>query len=92
MQCELATTLNDYNLIDDMNAKVASKMLLMEEKMKEILTEDSKNDNEICNYSTMSKRIDQIEESIQKIELAAYRLEKYAAKLEEQFKTVFPSG
>lgn len=73
-----------------MNAKVTDKYKNLEESMKSFAIDDTHLDNETNNCSSLIKRINEIEESIKRIELAAYRLEKYATKLEDQFKIVFP--
>uniref|UniRef100_T1JJR6 Biogenesis of lysosome-related organelles complex 1 subunit 2 n=1 Tax=Strigamia maritima TaxID=126957 RepID=T1JJR6_STRMM len=86
MEGELATTLEDYRLLEEMNRVTITKY----SDMKQIATNVSKSLKDLQDkYKDLHvylEQIDHIEESVTKLEQAAYKLDAYSKRLESKFK------
>ncbi|XP_050307102.1 biogenesis of lysosome-related organelles complex 1 subunit 2 [Anthonomus grandis grandis] len=85
---ELTSTLDDYKLLENMNRTTITKY----SDMKHIASNVSKSMAELIeNYETLLpllQQIEQIEDSIGKLEQAAYKLDAYSKRLEAKFKNL----
>ncbi|XP_067140051.1 biogenesis of lysosome-related organelles complex 1 subunit 2 [Centruroides vittatus] len=83
---ELAATLDDYRLLEEMNRVTITKY----SDMKQIAANVSKalkdlNEKYKC-LKPYLEQIDQVEESVTKLEQVAYKLDAYSKRLEARFK------
>ncbi|KAF7271372.1 biogenesis of lysosome-related organelles complex 1 subunit 2 [Rhynchophorus ferrugineus] len=85
---ELTSTLDDYRLLENMNKATTTKY----SDMKQIATNMRKSFEELNEkYVTLVpilQQIDQIEDSVIKLEQAAYKLDAYSKRLEAKFKSL----
>ncbi|CAG9768306.1 unnamed protein product [Ceutorhynchus assimilis] len=85
---ELTSTLDDYKLLENMNRATITKY----SDMKHIAVNVSKSMGELNEkYDTLIpllQQIDQIEDSVIKLEQAAYKLDAYSKRLETKFKNL----
>ncbi|XP_069476173.1 biogenesis of lysosome-related organelles complex 1 subunit 2 [Ambystoma mexicanum] len=83
---ELTATSEDYKLLEKMNKLTCLKYM----EMKDIAINISRNLKDLNqNYASLQPhldQIDQIEEQVAALELAAYKLDAYSKKLEAKFK------
>ncbi|CAH1176052.1 unnamed protein product [Phaedon cochleariae] len=83
---ELTSTLDDYRLLENMNQVVITKY----SDMKHLAVNVKKSMLDLNDrYNTLIpllEQIDQIEDSIIKLEQAAYKLDSYSKRLETKFK------
>lgn len=88
LQGELAGTLEDYKLLEEMNRATTVKY----SDMKQIAANVSKALKELNEkYKSLQpylEQIEQIEESALKLEQAAYKLDAYSKRLEAKFKAL----
>ncbi|XP_063704381.1 biogenesis of lysosome-related organelles complex 1 subunit 2 [Culicoides brevitarsis] len=87
---ELSAVLEDYKLLDNMNAATASRYQQVDASIARLNTANSQINQQMVELLPLMKEIDEIECTVEKLEQAAYRLDAYTTKLENQFKTVFP--
>lgn len=88
---ELSAVLEDYKLLDNMNAATASRYQQIDASIVRLNTANSQMNQQMIELLPLMKEIDEIECTVEKLEQAAYRLDAYTTKLENQFKTVFPN-
>ncbi|XP_015835739.1 biogenesis of lysosome-related organelles complex 1 subunit 2 isoform X1 [Tribolium castaneum] len=85
---ELTSTLDDYRLLENMNRATITKY----SDMKHIAANVSKSMQELNEkYNSLQpylQQIDQIEDSVVKLEQAAYKLDAYSKRLEAKFKSL----
>ncbi|RZC36088.1 BLOC1 2 domain containing protein [Asbolus verrucosus] len=85
---ELTSTLDDYRLLENMNRATITKY----SDMKHIAANVSKSILELNEkYNSLQpylQQIDQIEDSVVKLEQAAYKLDVYSKRLEAKFKSL----
>jgi biogenesis of lysosome-related organelles complex 1 subunit 2 len=85
---ELTSTLDDYRLLENMNRATITKY----SDMKHIAANVSKSMGELNEkYNSLQpylQQIDQIEDSVVKLEQAAYKLDVYSKRLEAKFKNL----
>ncbi|XP_044268375.1 biogenesis of lysosome-related organelles complex 1 subunit 2 [Tribolium madens] len=85
---ELTSTLDDYRLLENMNRATITKY----SDMKHIAANVSKSIQELNEkYNSLQpylQQIDQIEDSVVKLEQAAYKLDAYSKRLEAKFKSL----
>jgi len=85
---ELTSTLDDYKLLENMNRATIAKY----SDMKHIAVNVSKSVTELNEkYDSLLpllQQIDQIEDSVIKLEQAAYKLDVYSKRLEAKFKNL----
>lgn len=83
---ELTSTQDDYNLLANMNRVVITKY----SDMKQVASKITQSLNEIdAKYKELQPylvQIEQIEDSVNKLEQAAYKLDAYSKRLENQYK------
>ncbi|XP_013782433.1 biogenesis of lysosome-related organelles complex 1 subunit 2-like isoform X2 [Limulus polyphemus] len=86
LQEELAATVDDYRLLEEMNRQAITKY----SDMKQIAANVSKALKELNekyrNLKPYLEQIDEVEESVFKLEQAAYKLDAYSKRLEAKFK------
>ncbi|XP_076327800.1 biogenesis of lysosome-related organelles complex 1 subunit 2 isoform X2 [Tachypleus tridentatus] len=86
LQEELAATVDDYRLLEEMNRQAITKY----SDMKQIAANISKALKELNekyrNLKPYLEQIDEVEESVFKLEQAAYKLDAYSKRLEAKFK------
>lgn len=88
---ELSAVLEDYKLLDNMNAATASRYQQIDASIARLTTANTQMNQQMIELLPLMKEIDEIECTVEKLEQAAYRLDAYTTKLENQFKTVFPN-
>ncbi|XP_066141782.1 biogenesis of lysosome-related organelles complex 1 subunit 2 [Euwallacea fornicatus] len=85
---ELTSTVEDYKLLENMNRATITKYT----DMKHIAANVSKSMGELNEkYDSLLpllQQIDQIEDSVIKLEQAAYKLDAYSKRLEAKFKNI----
>lgn len=91
LKFELSAVLEDYKLLDKMNATTASKYREIDTMVSRLGAQNAEMDQRMTELLPLMKEIDDIEATVAKLETAAYRLDNYTTKLENQFKTVFPN-
>lgn len=74
-----------------MNAHTATKYQEVDALVKKLGSTNAQIDQNMLELLPLMKEIDDIEQTVAKLEGAAYRLDSYTSKLENQFKTVFPN-
>ncbi|XP_033644395.1 biogenesis of lysosome-related organelles complex 1 subunit 2-like isoform X1 [Asterias rubens] len=83
---DLATTAEDYKLLEDMNRITSKKYEDMKQTACEISSAMKTLDEKYKNLEPYLAQVDQIEESVLSLEHAALRLDAYARRLEAKFK------
>jgi len=88
ISAELETTAEDYKLLEQMNKVTATKYSDMEQ----ITANISKGMNQLnVKYQELQPyldQIDQIDESVSRLEQAAYKLDSYSKRLEAKFQSL----
>nr|CAG4642205.1 EOG090X0J9J [Eurycercus lamellatus] len=88
LQSELTSSQSEYQLLEQMNRVTAAKY----RDLKQIASGVGKSiielNEKFQNLQVYLDQIDQIEESISKLEQAAYKLDAYTVRLESKFKSL----
>lgn len=74
-----------------MNTATSSRYQEVDITVSRLSTTNSEMDAKMQDLLPLMKEIDDIERTVDKLEQAAYRLDAYTSKLENQYKTVFPN-
>ncbi|XP_023029256.1 biogenesis of lysosome-related organelles complex 1 subunit 2 [Leptinotarsa decemlineata] len=85
---ELTSTLDDYRLLENMNQTVITKysdMKRLAVNVKKSMCELNEKYNSLI---PLLQQIEQIEDSVVKLEQAAYKLDSYSKRLEAKFKNL----
>jgi biogenesis of lysosome-related organelles complex 1 subunit 2 len=85
---ELDSTIDEYRLLEQMNRVTLTKY----GDMKQVTTNISKGVNDLnekyTNLMPYLEQIDQIDESISRLEQAAYKLDNYSKRIETKYKQI----
>ena len=85
---ELNTTIDDYRLLENMNKATLVKTGEMKKLADTIVLKNNDLSKKYEDLKPMIQKIDDIEETVIKLEKAAYQLEGYTTRLENKFKAL----
>uniref|UniRef100_A0A2M4AXA2 Putative bioproteinsis of lysosome-related organelles complex 1 subunit 2 n=1 Tax=Anopheles triannulatus TaxID=58253 RepID=A0A2M4AXA2_9DIPT len=85
---ELASTVDDYKLIESMNRAMMTKVADMRQMSQSIATKNAELNQKYEELKPLLQRIDDIEATVDKLEAAAYQLDSYSIRLENKFKSL----
>nr|CAG4649011.1 EOG090X0J9J [Polyphemus pediculus] len=88
LQSELTSSESEYQLLEDMNKVTASKYKDLHQIAVNVGKGMIELNEKFKGLQTYLEQIDQIEDSISKLEHAAYKLDAYTVRLENKFKSL----
>jgi biogenesis of lysosome-related organelles complex 1 subunit 2 len=88
ISAELESTTEDYKLIEQMNRVTATKYSDMEQITANIAKGMSQLNVGYTQLQPYLEQIDQIDESVGRLESAAFKLDAYSKRLEDKFKSL----
>ena len=88
ISAELESTTEDYKLIEQMNKVTATKYSDMEQITANIAKGMTQLNLAYTNLQPYLEQIDQIDESVARLEAAAFKLDAYSKRLEAKFKSL----
>eukprot|EP00794_Sanderia_malayensis_P020455 gene20455-22471_t len=86
LQGELTVTCEDYKLLETLNNLTIAKYKDMSDKTKEVTGNLESINEKYMALQPYLQQIDQLEDGVQKLETAAYKLDAYSKQLELKFK------
>ena len=86
LQGELLLIKEDYKLLENVNHATAAKYADMRQVSGNVITNLQELNLKFQDLAPILKQIDQIEDSVAKLEQAAYKLDNYSKRLEAKFK------
>ena len=88
ISAELESTTEDYKLIEQMNKVTATKYSDMEQITANIAKGMTQLNLAYTHLQPYLEQIDQIDESVARLEAAAFKLDAYSKRLEAKFKSL----
>ena len=85
LQGEISTVLDDYKLLEDMNRAAITKYSDMKQIASNAAKTLAKSNEKYLELNSYLEQIHQIEDSVSKLEQAAYKLDAYSKNLENKF-------
>ncbi|KAJ8916743.1 hypothetical protein NQ315_013948 [Exocentrus adspersus] len=85
---ELTSTLDDYRLLESMNQATITKYADMKHLAVNVTKSVGELNDKYNSLIPLLQQIDQIEDSVVKLEQAAYKLDAYSKRLEAKFKNL----
>lgn len=88
IQSELSSTLDDYRLTEEMNKATVAKYSDMQQIAGNVAKSLKDLNDKFNLLRPCLDQIDQVEESVAKLEQVAYKLDAYSKRLEAKFKAL----
>lgn len=88
IQSELSSTLDDYRLTEEMNKATVTKYSDMQQIAGNVAKSLKDLNDKFHSLKPCLDQIDQVEESVAKLEQVAYKLDTYSKRLEAKFKAL----
>uniref|UniRef100_A0A224YUK4 Biogenesis of lysosome-related organelles complex 1 subunit 2 n=1 Tax=Rhipicephalus zambeziensis TaxID=60191 RepID=A0A224YUK4_9ACAR len=88
IQSELSSTLDDYRLTEEMNKATVAKYSDMQQIAGNVAKSLKDLNDKFHHLKPCLDQIDQVEESVAKLEQVAYKLDAYSKRLEAKFKAL----
>ncbi|UYV77814.1 BLOC1S2 [Cordylochernes scorpioides] len=85
---ELTATTADYQVLEDMNKVAITKYTDMKQIAQNVGRALQELDNKYATLKPYLDHIDQVEDSVAKLEQVAYKLDAYSKRLEAKFKAL----